>query len=64
MQQLSTGTEQTAAPAQAVENESFELEMLDCGPGYSYGMAESLCACFSCYCGSGCLCGCVHESLE
>lgn len=43
----------------AIESEGFALEMLDCGPGYSYGAADNLCACFRCTCGSGCLCGCV-----
>lgn len=38
-----------------LETEEFKLEMLDCGPAYSYKDAGSMC--FSCLCGSGCLCG-------
>ena len=38
-----------------IETEEFKLEMLDCGPAYSYKDAGSMC--FSCLCGSGCLCG-------
>ena len=64
MEQLSVGAPQSVAPTQALETESFELELLDCGPGYSYGMAESLCACFNCVCGTACLCGCVHQQIE
>jgi hypothetical protein len=44
----------------AIESEEFKLEMLDCGPGYTYSNSELMC--FSCFCGSGCLCGCVSQT--
>jgi hypothetical protein len=42
-------------PPEAIETEEFKLEMLDCGPAYKAQDAGALC--FSCVCGSGCLCG-------
>ncbi|MBZ4409331.1 hypothetical protein K8640_13985 [Myxococcus sp. XM-1-1-1] len=51
---------QSARSPQNVETEEFKLEMLDCGPGYTYSNSEAVC--FSCFCGSGCLCGCTGTS--
>lgn len=36
-----------------------ELKMVDLGNVYRVGQ-EAATACFRCYCGSGCLCGCVN----
>ena len=39
--------------------EEFEVKVVDLGAAYKKA-ADSAVACFSCYCGSGCLCGCVN----
>ncbi|KFE69217.1 hypothetical protein [Hyalangium minutum] len=49
-----------APDAKPLETEEFKLEMLDCGPAYSFTDAGSMC--ISCVCGTGCLCGCVSQS--
>ncbi len=41
------------------EGEHFQLELLHCQPTPSFTGIGSVC--FSCYCGSGCLCGCVSK---
>lgn len=51
---------QSPQAPQTVETDEFKLEMLDCGPGYTYSNSEAVC--FSCFCGSGCLCGCMSQS--
>ncbi|MDC0707557.1 hypothetical protein POL68_03660 [Stigmatella sp. ncwal1] len=52
----------TRPSAPQVETEEFKLEMLDCGPAYSFTDAGSVC--ISCACGSGCLCGCVSAPSQ
>jgi len=42
--------------------DEFQLEMVDLGAAYQNTSAD-VAACFRCYCGSGCLCGCVSPSL-
>ncbi len=43
--------------------EEFQMEMVDFGPAYSASADTSLCACFEdCYCGSGCVCGCIWDA--
>ena len=46
--------------AEAIETDTFKLEMLDCGPAYQVNDLGA--TCFNCICGSGCLCGSAAEN--
>ena len=48
------------APVQSISASGLEFELVDLGPGYK--PESSAAACLSCYCGSGCLCGCVYAT--
>lgn len=56
--QITPGISEPTPQPQPAAGE-FQLEMVDLGG--SYQAAESdIVACFRCYCGSGCLCGCTN----
>lgn len=38
----------------------FQLEMIDFGSSYQVAK-DSAVSCLRCYCGSGCLCGCLSR---
>lgn len=57
MNHLDIQTPRQDAAQPAVVSDEFQLDMVDLGA--SYQAAEDVSACFRCYCGSGCLCGCV-----
>lgn len=54
---------EASSSAENIETQEFKLEMLDCGPGYTYSSSDAA-TCFSCFCGSGCLCGCMSASAK
>lgn len=49
-------------PSMPAAGDEFQLEMVDLGAAYQSASDEPIGACFRCYCGSGCLCGCLSPS--
>ena len=58
METLSSTLDSSAV--EAIETETFKLEMLDCGPAYQIN--DTGATCFNCICGTGCLCGSAAEN--
>ena len=60
MKNLSQAPDVSQAPrvSPQIASDEFELEMVDFGSAYQ--AADNVVACLSCYCGSGCLCGCIN----
>ncbi|MCA9683130.1 MAG: hypothetical protein KC431_11700 [Myxococcales bacterium] len=46
---------------QSISATGLEFELIDMGPGYKPESAAA--TCMSCFCGSGCLCGCLATKL-
>lgn len=58
---MNNNTENTQTQTQNVSATGLEFELVDMGPGYKPESAAA--TCLSCYCGSGCLCGCIASKL-
>lgn len=58
MENLSLSTAPTRAAEPQMASDEFQLEMVDFGSAYQ-AAEEAAATCLRCYCGSGCLCGCI-----
>ncbi|MEM9557155.1 MAG: hypothetical protein AAGC60_23050 [Acidobacteriota bacterium] len=57
MAQLDIQTPREDVTTQAVASEEFQLDMVDFGSAYQAAEVDT--ACFRCFCGTGCFCGCT-----
>lgn len=61
MENLNLELPQSNTKESSITTDEFQLDMVDFGSAYQ-GNEDIAVACLSCYCGSGCLCGCVNQA--